>query len=48
MVSQFQAKRYLWMGVVGTVGKCLGESGRKTFVYLPGQQFRRYPAPRTL
>ena len=43
-----QAKRNLWMGVVGTVGKCLRESGRKTFICLPGQQSRRYSAPRIL
>ena len=43
-----QAKRNLWRGVVGTVGRCLKESGRKSCIILPGRQSRRYSTPRTV
>ena len=42
-----QAQQNQRRGVVGTVGRCLKESGCKSFIFLPGQQSRRYTTPST-
>jgi hypothetical protein len=42
------AKKNLWKGVVGSVGACLKQAGRRSFVFLPGEQARRFSNPRVM
>lgn len=42
------AQTNLWRGVTGTVGKCLQHIGRKTYIFVPGEQKRPYSTVRTV